>query len=64
MAVKYIRLCWACHDLMSESYKLTEVMEPELKRGRCQGAGCKMSGYLSKFSFDESRPIRDIEGAQ
>ena len=64
MAVKHIRLCWACYDLMAESYKLSEVPEPELKRCRCQGAGCKMSGYLSLFTFDESRPLRDIEGAR
>ena len=64
MAVKHIRLCWACHDIMEEAYKLSEVQDPELKRCRCQGTGCKANGYFSLFTYDESRPKRDIEGAE
>lgn len=62
MAREFIRLCWTCEEIMAEHYKLTEEHERDQKRSRCQNAGCRASGYFSLFSYDPSRPIRDVEG--
>lgn len=62
MAFKTTRLCWQCHDIMAASYKLTEEAEPDLKRVKCDT--CNKRGYFSKFSYDPTRPIKDIEGEQ
>lgn len=61
MVIRQIKLCTACADNMGVHYKLTEVQNPEVKRSRCQM--CSFTGYLSQYSYDESRPIRDVEGA-
>ena len=61
MAIRQIKLCSSCADNMGEHYKLSELRNPEVKRARCQM--CSFTGYLSQYSYDESRPIRDVEGA-
>ena len=58
--IETIKLCRSCAEDMGEHYKLTEIQNPELKRSRC--AHCTFRGYISEYSFDPSRPIREVEG--
>ena len=59
---EYINLCAGCADIMGEHYHLTEEPARDQKRSRCQYPGCRFTGYLSRYSYDPSRPRRDVEG--
>lgn len=58
MAREFIRLCWSCEEVMAEHYKLTEEPERDQKRSRCQR--CTRSGFFSLFSYDPSRPKKEV----